>query len=330
MAARRRERLVDMLSEKRIRIVGIIIVAVLLLILPLLVTRYILNIVIMAGIWVLLASSLNVMLGYVGQLPMGHTAFYGIGAYVSGLMNVNLGTPIWLGMPLAGLVSSSVGYGISRLTFRVRGSSFVLVTLGFGEVMRLIANNWMNLTNGPMGVQGISRPSIVGFTFNYSAYYYFILVLNIIAIYVFWRLEKSRFGRALISLNENEALANAVGMESDKYLTMATVISTFFAGIAGSFYAHYVTFISPDLFSLSSTITMVIMVVVGGKRTISGPVVGAIVFTLLLELLRPLENYRMLIYGGILMLTILFMKKGIVPHFALLFKRIGGVADENA
>ena len=109
--------------------------------------------------------------------------------------------------------------------------------------------------------RGISRPSIVGFTFNYSAYYYFILVLNIIAIYVFWRLEKSRFGRALISLNENEALANAVGMESDKYLTMATVISTFFAGIAGSFYAHYVTFISPDLFSLSSTITMVIMVV---------------------------------------------------------------------
>ncbi len=319
-----------MVKDKRMKIVGVAIMTVLLLVLPFLVTRYILNIVIMAGIWILLSSSLNVMLGYAGQLSMGHTAFYGIGAYVSGIMSVKLGTPIWLGMPLAGVVSSTVGYGISRLTFRVRGSSFVLVTLGFGEVMRLIANNWMDLTNGPMGIQGISRPDIMGFIFNFNAYYYFILVLNVIALYIFWRLERSRFGRALISLNENEALANAIGIESDKYLTMATVMSTFFAGIAGSFYAHYVTFISPDMFSLSNTITMVIMVVVGGKRTISGPVVGALVFTLLLELLRPLENYRMLIYGGILMLTILFMKNGIVPHFVNLFKQRGGTTHENS
>ncbi len=287
-------------------------------------SQYLLNVFIMAGIWVVLAASINLMLGYAGQLPLGHTAFYGLGAYVSGLLNVVWGVPIWLSMPAAGVFAMIVGYAIGRLTFRVRGSAFVLVTLGFGEVMRLVANNWMSLTNGPLGLSGIGAPSLFGHTFDYRMYYYLILIICFCTMYVIWRLVHSRFGRAFVAINENEALARAVGVQGERFLLLAMMISTLLAGIAGSFYAHYVQFISPDLFFFGNTVTMVVMVIVGGKRTVWGPVAGAIIFTLLPELLRFMDNYRMLIYGLILMLSILCMKNGIVPAIGNLLSRRGG------
>jgi len=300
-----------------------------LLAVPVVVTNnYVLNVLIMAGIWTLLASSLNIMIGLVGQLSMGHAAFYGIGAYISGLLSVRLGIPIWLGMPAAGLATTFLGYLIGKLTFRVRGSAFVLVTLGLGEVMRLVTNNWMSLTNGPLGLQGISPVKLFGVNFTYKYYYYFILLLVLLVSYIIWRIKNSRFGRAFIAMNENEPLANAVAIHSERFLVLAFMISTCIAGIAGSFYAHYVTFISPDLFLLSNTVTIVVMVIVGGKGTVLGPIVGAIIFTLLPEWLRAIDNYRMLIYGLILMFSILFMKRGIVPSFARIIKKKRGALHE--
>ncbi|MEL7608638.1 MAG: branched-chain amino acid ABC transporter permease [Bacillota bacterium] len=295
---------------------------VLLLLVPVAITnRYALNVIIMAGIWVLLASSINLMLGYAGQLPLGHTAFYGLGGYVSGLLSVKLGLSMWLGMPIAGLFTMLIGGIIGKLTFRVRGSAFVLVTLGFGEVLRLVVNNWMGLTNGPLGLSGIQPPMLFGKAFGYVGYYYLVLALNVLAIYIIWRIVRSRFGRAFLALNENEPLANAVGVHSERFLNLAMMVSTLFAGIAGSFYAHYALFISPDMLFFSNTVTMVVMVVVGGKRTIWGPIVGAVLFTLIPEWLRFMENYRVLVYGLILMLSILFMKNGIVPSLAGALRR---------
>ncbi len=293
-------------------------------------SQYFLGVLIMAGIWVVLAASINLMLGYAGQLPLGHTAFYGLGAYVSALLNIRLGLPIWICMPAAAVFAMLVGYLLGRLTFRVRGSAFVLVTLGFGELMRLIANNWMSLTNGPLGLSGIAAPSFFGQPFDYREYYYLILAICVCTIYVIWRLVHSRFGRAFVAINENEALARAVGVRGERFLVLAMMVSTLFAGLAGSFYAHYVQFISPDLFFFANTVTMIVMVVVGGKRTTWGPVVGAIIFTLLPELLRFMENYRMLIYGFILMFSILFMKNGIVPAIVNRLSRRGGRSPDYA
>ena len=271
----------------------------------------------MAGIWVILATSLNLIMGFVGQLPLGYTVFFGLGAYTSGLLNVKLGLPFWIGLPAAGLVSALVGFLIGKLTFRVRGAYFVLVTLGLGEVMRLVVNNWVSLTNGPMGLHGIAAPTLGGVPFDSDRpYYYLVLAFAILAVYVTWRIVHSRFGRAFAAVNENEALASAVGISGPQVLLLALVVSTLFAGLAGSLYAHYVLFISPDLFFLSYTVTMIIMVVFGGKRTIAGPIVGAVVFTALPELLRSAQNYRMALYGVILMATILFMKNGVVPALA--------------
>lgn len=310
--------------SKNVKTGGYSLALLLLLLLPIAITnRYALNVIIMAGVWVLLASSINLMLGYAGQLPLGHTAFYGLGGYVSGLLSVKLGLPIWIGMPVAGLFTTLVGYGIGKLTFRVRGSAFVLVTLGFGEVLRLVVNNWMSLTNGPLGLSGIQPPSLFGITFDYAGYYYLILAIDILAVYIIWRMVHSRFGRAFLALNENEPLANAIGVHSERFLNLAMMVSTLLAGVAGAFYAHYALFISPDMLFFSNTVTMVVMVIVGGKRTIWGPIVGAVLFTLIPELLRFMDNYRMLIYGLILMLSILFMKNGIVPSVGAMLRRKG-------
>ena len=301
-----------------IRKIALLAFLVTLLLFPLVIQDpYVLLVVNMAGIWVILATSMNIMLGYAGQLPLGQTAFFGLGAYASGLLNVKLGVPFWLGLPIAAIVSTTAGYFIGKLTFKVRGAYFVLVTLGFGEVMRLIVNNWIDLTNGPMGLHGIAPPIFYGIKFSSDVYYYYlILFFDFLSVYVTWRIIHSRYGRAFAALNENEALAGAVGISGQKILLVALMISTFFAGIAGSLYAHYVLFISPDLFFLSYTVTMIIMVVFGGKRTISGPIFGAVAFTILPELLRAAQNYRMAIYGLILMATIFFMKNGVIPSLS--------------
>lgn len=299
---------------KNMKMISILILLLALLALPFIITdRYFMHVIIMIGIWIVLATSINLMIGYAGQLPMGHTAFYGLGAYVSGLLSVRLGIPFWAGAPIAGLFSTGLGFGIGKLTFKVRGSYFVLVTLGIGEVSRLVVNNWMSLTNGPMGLQGIAPISLGSYTFSPIAYYYLILLIDILVVYVSWRIVNSRYGRAFIAFNENESLGRALGIAAEKFLLLALMVSTFIAGVVGAFYAHYVMFISPDMFFLTYTVTMVVMVIVGGKRTIIGPIVGAVLFTLLPEILRPVQNYRMLIYGLILILTVLFMKKGIYP-----------------
>ena len=212
---------------------AIVLFALLLLVPWIVSSQYFLNVLIVAGIWVVLAASINLMLGYAGQLPLGHTAFYGLGAYVSALLNIRLGLPIWLCMPAAALFSMLVGYALGRLTFRVRGSAFVLVTLGFGELMRLLANNWMSLTNGPLGLSGIAAPSLFGQPFGYRQYYYLILAICVCTIYVIWRLIHSRFGRAFVAINENEALARAVGVRGERFLVLAMMVSTLFAGAAG-------------------------------------------------------------------------------------------------
>ena len=277
---------------------------------------YHLHVAIMAGIFTILALSLNLLLGYTGQLSLGHAAFFGIGAYTSALLTLRLEWSFWLGLPAAALTSALAGWAIGRLALKVRGAYFVLVTISFAGVISLVSVNWMDLTNGPLGLPGVPAPELASFSLRTkSAYYYLVLLAAAASYLVCHRLVHSRLGRAFLALRENEALAESVGVDPTRTLVVAAVVSAAMAGVAGSLYAHYTRFVSPEVFLFSYTVTMVIMVVAGGKGTLLGPVVGAVLFTVLPEALREAMawQWQMLAYGVLLVLLVFFLPRGIVP-----------------
>ena len=277
---------------------------------------YHLHILIMAGIFSILALSLNLLLGYTGLLSLGHAAFFGIGAYTSALLALKAAWPFVAGFVAAVMLAGGSGYAIGRLALRLRGAYFVLVTISFAGVASLVSVNWMELTNGPLGLPGIPAAEVAGFVFRTKrAVYYLVLAVAGLAYLVCRRLVRSRIGRAFVALRENEALAASVGVDGARHLGLATVISAGMAGGAGSLYAHYTRFVSPEVFLFSYTVTMVIMVVAGGKGTLAGPIVGAVIFTILPEALREATSWQwqMLLYGVLLILTLLFLPRGIVP-----------------
>jgi branched-chain amino acid transport system permease protein len=277
---------------------------------------YHLHVVIMAGIFTILALSLNLLLGYTGQLSLGHAAFFGIGAYTSSLLALKLEWSFWLGLPAAAALAGLAGWAIGRLALKLRGAYFVLVTISFAGVISLVSVNWMELTNGPLGLPGVPAPELPGLSLRTkSAYYFLVLAATALAYLVCHRLVRSRLGRAFVALRENEALAESVGVDPTRTLVLAAVVSAALAGVAGSLYAHYTRFVSPEVFLFSYTVTMVIMVVAGGKGTLAGPVVGAVLFTILPEVLREAMawQWQMLAYGVLLVLLLFFLPRGIVP-----------------
>ncbi|WP_027571563.1 branched-chain amino acid ABC transporter permease [Bradyrhizobium sp. WSM1743] len=303
---------------------------------------YLLNALITTGIFVIGAMSLNLLLGFTGQLSLGHIAFFGIGAYVSALTSLgfDIGLPggfrlvhaPWppiIGLMLAILVAGLCGYFVGLLSFRVRGAYFVIVTISFAEVVRLVALNWVELTQGPLALTNI--PSIAlplpGFgelTLRTKMQnYYLVLAVALIAYLLIARLVHSHFGRAMRGLMENETLAVSVGIDVTRTLTIAAVISAAIAGAAGSLYAHYIRIIDPEVFAFINTVTMVIMVISGGKGSLAGPVVGGLIFGLLPVALRPVmaPEAQWIAYGGVLIAILFVLPRGIVPSLAQRFSR---------
>ncbi|HXJ78674.1 MAG TPA: branched-chain amino acid ABC transporter permease [Candidatus Methylomirabilis sp.] len=282
---------------------------------------YHLHTLIMAGIFAVLALSLNLLLGYTGQLSLGHAAFFGIGAYATALLTVKLEWSPWIGLGAATLVPAVTGWVIGRLALKLRGAYFVLLTISFAGVISLVSVNWMDLTNGPLGLPGvppveIALPGLPRLSLRTKSAYYYLVFAAVVGCYlVCLALIRSRVGRALIALRENEALAESVGIDGTHYLVLAAMMSAGMAGLGGGLYAHYTRFVSPEVFLFSYTVTMVIMVVAGGKGTLAGPVVGAVIFTVLPEALRALTSWQwqMLLYGILLIVVLFFMPKGIVP-----------------
>jgi branched-chain amino acid transport system permease protein len=282
---------------------------------------YHLHTLIMAGIFAVLALSLNLLLGYTGQLSLGHAAFFGIGAYATGLLTVKLEWSPWIGLLASAVLPALAGYVIGRLALKLRGAYFVLLTISFAGCVSLVSVNWMDLTNGPLGIPGvppveIALPGLPALSLRTkAAYYYLVLVSVALAYLVCLALIRSRVGRALVALRENETLAASVGIDAMHYLVLAALISAGMAGFAGGLYAHYTRFVSPEVFLFTYTVTMVIMVVAGGKGTLAGPVVGAVLFTVLPEALRAATSWQwqMLLYGVLLLVVLFCMPQGIVP-----------------
>jgi branched-chain amino acid transport system permease protein len=296
---------------------------------------YILHILIVTGIFIIAAMSLNLLLGYTGQLSLGHVAFFGIGAYVSSLVSLGFEVhllpgwlvklepkPVWFGMALGIVLAGACGWVIGKISFKVRGAYFVIVSVSFAEVVRLVALNWVELTQGPMALNNIPalRLGVPGW-FELSflrkpANYYLVLVVAVLSYVLIRRLVNSRAGRAMIALRENEPLATSVGVDVTKFLVLATMISAAMAGAAGALYAHYVRIVDPDVFLFIYTVTMVIMVISGGKGTLAGPIVGGLIFGLLPEVLRAAAikpEAQWVVYGVLMILVVYFLPEGIVP-----------------
>jgi branched-chain amino acid transport system permease protein len=277
---------------------------------------YYLHVVIMAGIFGVLSLSLNLLLGYTGQLSLGHAAFFGIGAYTSALLTLSLAWPVWPAMLAAVALAALAGWTIGRLALKLRGAYFVLVTISFAGVVSLVSVNWMELTNGPLGLPGVPAPELGPWSLRTKTAYYYLVLAGVALSYgVCKRLVSSRIGRAFLALRENEPLAESVGVDVTHYLVLAAVVSAGMAGLGGSLYAHYTRFVSPEVFLFTYTVTMVIMVVAGGKGTLAGPLVGALLFTALPEALRLATSWQwqMLAYGVLLLLLVYFLPRGIVP-----------------
>jgi branched-chain amino acid transport system permease protein len=267
------------------------------------------------------ASAWNILGGYSGYISLGHAAFFGIGAYATGLLTVKLDCSPWLGLLAATALPGAAGLLIGRLALKLRGAYFVLLTISFAGVISLVSVNWMELTNGPLGLPGvppvtIAVPGMPAISLrSKGAYYYLVLVAVALSYLLCLGLVRSRIGRAFVALRENETLAVSVGIDGTHYLVLAAVISAGMAGFAGGLYAHYTRFVSPEVFLFSYTVTMVIMVVAGGKGTLAGPIAGAVIFTVLPEALRALTSWQwqMLLYGALLIAVLFFMPRGIVP-----------------
>ena len=295
--------------------------------------QYLLHILIVTGIFIIAAMSLNLLLGYTGQLSLGHVAFFGIGAYTSALVSLGfeieiLGYPIahrpWpelAGFALGTAVAGLCGYAVGRLSFKVRGAYFVIVTISFAEVMRLVALNWVELTQGPAALTNIppfsfALPGLGSFTlWSKTSNYYLVLGAAILAYAIVRRLVGSHIGRAMIALKENEPLALAVGIDVTRCLVLAAVVSAALAGAAGSLYAHYIRIIDPDIFLFIYTVTMVIMVITGGKGTLAGPIVGGFIFGFLPVIVRAFAapEVQWILYGALMILIVFLLPEGIVP-----------------
>jgi len=286
---------------------------VVILLLPLFVTNiYVIRIMVVTGIYIILTLSLNLVTGYAGQFCLGWAAFYGIGAYTSALLVLKLGWSFWLALPMGGIVAALFGVLLGIPTMRLRDIYLAITTLGFGEIIRLILLNWNDLTRGAMGLPGIPAPSLFGISLdNNYFYYYFMVFLVLSTIGAMSRIIDSRLGRALIAIREDELAAKSMGIDTTRYKVIAFAIGAFFAGIAGSFYAHYTSFIDPATFSFSESIVVLSMVVLGGMGSIIGSIFGAVVLTLLPEILRDVAEYRMIIFGLIMMVVMLVRPQGI-------------------
>ncbi|MBW1613812.1 MAG: branched-chain amino acid ABC transporter permease [Deltaproteobacteria bacterium] len=299
----------------KINLIAILVVS---FILPLLIrNQYQQHLLVMSGIFVLFSVGLNVIVGFLGQLSLGHSAYFGIGAYTYALLLLNWGVPFYIGMILAIVVSGVFGFLIGYPSLRLRGPYFAIVSLAFAMIIRLIVINWESLTNGPMGLTGIKPPVVSLFkglqvSFNTSiSNYYVTLFFIIVGIFVIHRIKKSRVGEAFDACRENEELAQAVGINTFKVKIIAFIISTMFIGASGSLYARYLTYISPEIFGWYYIATPLIMVIIGGTGTIVGPILGAVIFTFLPEYLRAIAGYRLAIFGLVIIIGIIFMPNGL-------------------
>jgi len=280
---------------------------------------YILHIIIFFCLYSMLSLSLNLVVGLTGMFNLGHIAFFGIGAYCSVLLAFK-GLPFIVCMLLGALLAGIVGYLIGIPTLRLKGDYLAIATLGLGESIRSVFNNWMSLTRGPMGLPGIPKPTIFSLHIKTTeSYLIFVLILFFLTYLIIEKLFRSPYGRILKGIREDEFAAEALGKDVFRFKLHALFLGCFFAGMAGSLYAHYISFIDPSTFTIQQTIFILIMVVLGGMGNNIGAILGAVIIISIPELLRFLDlpgpvtgALKQMIFSALLILLMLFRPGGIL------------------
>ncbi len=298
-------------------------------------------------IYVVLASGLNIVVGFTGLLDLGYVAFYAIGAYYTAIifnnvLKVKYGVDLdafwwltWINFVVGGLVAAVAGVLIGYPTLRVRGDYLAIMTLGFGEIIRILALNWVGLTRGPSGISGIPQPAVFGYHFTTQKSLYFLgLALALISLWAISRIVRSRIGRAWTAIREDEVAAEAMGIHTSRYKLLSYATGAFFAGAMGVFFGHYLNYISPSSFMLIESFLILSLVVLGGMGNLAGPVLGAIVWVGLQEWLRDFPfvqthpETRGIAMGLILVLLMVFRPQGLLWSLRVRLEMRPGSKDE--
>jgi branched-chain amino acid transport system permease protein len=287
------------------------------LVTPWLVTTYQTNILISFLLYVVLGLGLNIIVGVAGLLFLGHAAFYAIGAYSYALLNQYFGLGFWVALPLGGVIAALAGIALAFPVLRLRGDYLAIVTLGFGEIVRLVLENWSDLTGGPSGISNIPRPGLFDAKLSVADaniyIYYIVLALAIITIIAVTRLKDSRIGRALQALREDEIACEAMGIDRVGVKVMAFGLGTAWAGFAGVIFAAKTTFINPASFTFFESAIILSIVVLGGMGSNLGVILGSAFLVLLPEYLRAFSEYRMILFATAMVLMMVFRPQGLIP-----------------
>lgn len=288
-------------------------------------TNYPVMVLNIAALNILVVIGLNLLIGYAGQISLGHAAFFGLGAYLSAIFTVTLGLPILVALVLATALTALIAYILAIPTLKLEGHYLVMATLGFNVITYILMIQMDSVTGGPSGFAGIPRLALGGFVFDSDRKIYYLLwAVALGGVVLSLNLIHSRVGRAMAALAHNEIAARCAGIDTETYKIKIFVISAVFASVAGSLYAHYLTFISPGTFSIFYSIQVVTMVLIGGIRSIWGSLWGAIFLTVLPEVLQEVKDYSVLVYGIILMVVMVFFPQGLFPGIAGLIRKRSG------
>lgn len=286
---------------------------------------YLMNVLVFVGINTMLAIALNLLLGYAGQISLGHAGFFGLGAYLSGVMTATYSVNPWVAMPAAAAVVGCLAGLIGFPVLKLKGHYLAMATLGLGIIMYIVFNETIALTGGPSGLSGIPNLELAGVTFDSDVKNFYLIWGVTLAVMLFsLNLANSRVGRALRAVHDSEVAAQVLGVNARLLKVQIFALSAVISSLAGSLYAHTMTFISPASFGFHFSVELLTMVVIGGLGSIYGSFLGAALLTLLPEFLRAAHDYDIIIYGGLLMIMVMFMPGGLVRGIPALFRKIAG------
>ncbi len=303
-------------------LLGLLIVLILPLVLNQMGNYYAVRVIGLVGIYCILGVGLNITIGYTGLLDLGYIAFYAVGAYTAAILSI-AGFSFWLGLPIVMLVGGAIRLGLGAPVLRLRGDYLAIVTLGFGEIVRLVLINLEKVTNGPKGLprvgEKITEVNFLSFRLTENIhFYYLILAFLLIAIFISYRLEHSRLGRALIAIREDELAATLSGVNVARTKAVAFVISGIVGAVAGDIYVHWNQFVSPESFTFWESVLLVSMLVIGGIGNVRGILLGVVLLVAIPEVLRStlgtaFVDYRMLTFGLLMVVIIIFRPQGLLP-----------------
>jgi branched-chain amino acid transport system permease protein len=310
-------------NKKQLTLLCLLLLAIS-IVFPHIFTIYQTNVMTTALMYVVLGLGLNIVVGMAGLLDLGFVAFYAVGAYSYALLNYHFGLGFWAVLPIGGALAALFGILLGFPVLRLRGDYLAIVTLGFGEIIRLILENWGEFSKGPSGISNISRPGFFGMEFTLEAsimYMYYIMVLGVIVtVFIVNRLQDSRLGRAWIALREDEIACQAMGIDKRKTKLVAFSLGAFWAGLIGVVFAAKTTFINPASFTFLESAIILSIVVLGGMGSIVGVIIGALILILMPEYLRAFSEYRMLAFGGIMVAMMVFRPQGMIANMRRTYK----------